>query len=117
MKILSDDEWTRLEAAPDAVRSGTRRPFPDMRRTVEAVVWRQRDDAKWRAVPAQLGPWWKAAQLHIRWSRTGIWRRMFEVLRDQGRPDLGAVFMDGTSVRAHHKAAGARGGRRHALGR
>jgi transposase len=111
MRILSDGEWARLKAALDAVRSGTGRPFPDERRTVEAVVWRQRNGAKWRAVPPDLGPWWKAAQLHIRWSRTGVWERAFAWLRDAGRPDLGEVFLDGTSVRAHQKAAGAKGGR------
>jgi len=61
-------------------------------------------------VPVELGRGWKAAQLHIRWSRQGIWQRAFEWLRDQGRPELGEVFLDGTAVRAHHKAAAAKGG-------
>ncbi len=43
MSILSDDEWARLKAALDAARSGTGHPFPDERRTVEAVIWRQRN--------------------------------------------------------------------------
>jgi transposase len=112
MDVLSDWEWARLKAALDAARSGTGRPFPDERRTVEAVVWRQRNGAKWRAVPPELGPWWKAAQLHIRWSRAGVWERAFAFLRDAGRPEVGEVFLDGTNVRAHHKAAGAKGGPR-----
>lgn len=110
MQILTDEEWCRLKAALDAVRSGTGHPFPEMRRTVEAVVWRQRNGAKWRSLPPELGPWWKAAQLHIRWSRTGIWQRAFEWLRQAGCPDVAEVFLDGSSVRAHHKAAGAKGG-------
>ncbi|HYE01255.1 MAG TPA: transposase [Alphaproteobacteria bacterium] len=57
-----------MKAALDAARSGTGRPSPDMRQTVEAVVERQRNGAKWRAVPAELSPW-KAAWLHIHWSR------------------------------------------------
>lgn len=112
MQMLSDGEWARLKVALDAARSGTGRPFPDERRTVEAVIWRQRNGAKWRAVPADLGPWWKAAQLHIRWSHAGVWQRAFGILRDAGRPELGEVFLDGTSVRAHQKAAGAKGGPR-----
>src|SRR5687767_10312445 len=110
MRILSDGEWARLKAALAAARSGTGRPFSDERRTVEVVVWRQRNGAKWRSVPPELGPWWKAAQLHIRWSRTRVWERAFALLRDAGRPELGEVFLDGTSVRAHQKAAGAKGG-------
>ena len=110
MQILSDGEWSRLKAALDEARSGTGRPLDDERKTVEAVIWRQRNGAKWRAVPSELGPWWRAAQLHIRWSRAGIWERAFAILRDAGRPELGEVFLDGTNVRAHHKAAGAKGG-------
>ena len=111
MQMLDDAQWTRLKAALDAARSGIGRPFPDERRTVEAVLWRQKNGAKWRSVPTELGPWWKAAQLHIRWSRMGVWARAFEVLRAAGCPDLGEVFLDGTNVRAHQKAAGAKGGR------
>jgi transposase len=107
MRVLSDGQWARLKVALDAARSGTGRPLAEERRTVEAIVWRQRNGATWRAVPAEFGPWWRAAQLHIRWSRAGVWQRVLAVLRDAGGPDLGEVFLDGTSVRAHHKAAGA----------
>ena len=110
MQILSDGEWWRLKAVLDVVRSGTGRPLEDERKTVEAVVWRQRNGAEWRAVPSELGPWWRAAQRHLRWSRAGVWERAFAVLRDAGQPALGEVFLDGTNVRAHHKAAGAKGG-------
>ena len=108
--MLSDTEWAALKAALDRVRSGEGRRFEDERRTIEAVVWRLRNGTPWRAVPAEFGPWWRAAQLHRRWSRKGAWARLLEVLREQGRADLGEVFMDATVVRAHHKAAGAKGG-------
>lgn len=111
MAVLSDGEWSVLKAALDRVRSGEGRRFQEERRTLEAVVWRMRTGAPWRALPAEFGPWWRAAQLHIRWSRKGQWARLFEVLREQGRPDLGEVFLDGSSIRAHQKAAGAKGGR------
>jgi transposase len=113
MRVLGDEEWVVLEAALDAARAREEggRPLADERRTVEAVVWRLRNGAKRRAVPVELGPWWRAARLHIRWSRSGVWARAFARLRDAGRPELGEAFLDGTSVRAHQKAAGARGGR------
>jgi transposase len=99
-----------LKAALDAARSGTGRPLDDERGTVEGIIWRQRNGAKWRAVPREFGPWWRAAQLHIRWSHTGVWERAFEALRANGQPALSEVFLDGTSIRAHHKAAGAKKG-------
>ena len=99
-------EIARLKAALDAARSGTGRPFPDERRTVEAVIWRQRNGAKWRSLPPELGPWWKAAQIFIRWARLGVWDRLLDMAKARG-VELGMAFIDGTSVRAHAKAAGA----------
>lgn len=110
MSVLSDGEWALLKAALDRVRSGEGRRFREERRTIEAVIWRLRNGTPWWALPAEFGPWWRAAQLHIRWSRKGQWAKLFEVLREQGRPDLGEVFLDGSSIRAHQKAAGAKGG-------
>src|SRR4051794_39840412 len=105
--VLTDEKWSALKAALDAVRPGTGRPLADDRRTVEGVVWRLRNGARWRAVPAEYGPWWRPAQLHIRWSTAGGRGRLFAHLRAAGGPELADVFRDGTVVRAHYKAAGA----------
>ncbi|MFO1036623.1 MAG: transposase [Geminicoccaceae bacterium] len=56
MRMLSDETWVRLEAALDGARSGTGRPLRDERRLVEGVIWRQRNGAKWRALPPEYGP-------------------------------------------------------------
>lgn len=112
MHVVTDKEWDVLKDALDCARSGRGRPFCDERQTIEAVLWRLKNGTSWRAVPPELGPWWRAAQLHKRWSDTGVWQRAFEYLRDHGRPDLADVMFDGTSVRAHPKAAGAKGGAR-----
>lgn len=57
-------------------------------------------------MPPEFGPWWIAAQLFIRWSKLGVWQRLFDNVKD-GDQALGMVFLDGTTIRAHHKAAGA----------
>ena len=75
----------------------------DLRRTMRAIVWRHANGAKWRSV--ELGPWWRAAQ--IRWSKLGVWSRLLEVCQERG-VSLGMAFLDGTVIRAHHKAAGAK---------
>jgi transposase len=107
-----EDDQRRTVVDPEAgAGSRARRPpHAEERRTAEAIASRMRIGAVWRSVPAELGPWWKAAQLHIRWSRAGVWERLFAELRDAGRPELGEVFLDASSVRAHQKAAGAKGG-------
>ena len=70
------------------------------------MVWRHQKGAKWRRVPPDLGPWWRAAQTFLRWSGLGVWERLLDLAqqRDVAR---GMTFLDGTSIRAHQKAAGA----------
>src|SRR5215216_6529693 len=73
----------------------------------EAIIWRHDSGAKWRQIPAALGPWWMAAQTFSRWSRLGAWERLLELAQQRGGVEAGMAFLDGTSIRAHHKAAGA----------
>src|SRR3954451_5815682 len=69
--VLTDERWAALEPLLEACRPKGKTPPRDLRRTVEAIVWRHANGAKWRAIPAELGPWWRAAQLFIRWVKVG----------------------------------------------
>ena len=104
--MLTDVQWAVLEPLIEAVRPPAKVPLRHLRRTISAILWRHDNGAKWRAVPAELGPWWMAAQTFIRWSRLGVWERLLGLLQEQG-VQLGMTFLDGTSIRAHQKAAGA----------
>ena len=104
--MLTDTQWGVLEPLIEACRPKGKTPPQDLRRTLSAIVWRHQNGAKWRAVPAELGPWWRAAQVFIRWARAGVWERLLSLVQERG-VQLGMVFLDGTSVRAHQKAAGA----------
>ena len=44
--------------------------------------------------------------MFIRWARLGVWERLLLLAQERGVP-LGMTFLDGTSIRAHQKAAGA----------
>jgi transposase len=81
-------------------------PPRHLRRTISAIVWRHDNGAKWRALPTELGPWWMAAQIFIRWARLGVWERLLSLVQERG-VQLGMTFLDGTNVRAQQKAAGA----------
>src|SRR3954447_22761517 len=96
-----------METLVEAVRPQTGRELSNLRRTFEVIVWRRQNGAKWRAIPAELGPWWMAAQTFLRWSKLGVWERLFERAKAASWPEFGMVFMYATIVRAHHKAAGA----------
>jgi transposase len=105
--MLTDEQWVMLEPLIEACRPRGKTPPQDLRRTISAILWRHQNGAKWRSVPAELGPWSRAAQTFIRWSRLGVWERLLGLAQEQG-VNLGMTFLDGTSIRAHQKAAGAR---------
>ena len=104
--MVSDAQWTNLEPLVEACRPKGKTQPKDLRRTISAIVWRQENGAKWRAIPAELGPWSRAAQMFIRWAHLGVWERLLLLAQQRG-VQLGMTFLDGTSIRAHQKAAGA----------
>ena len=104
--VFTDAQWDEWATLIEAVRPPAKTPPQDLRRTISAIFWRHQNGAKWRAIPAGLGPWWRPAQLFIRWSKLGVWERLLELAQSRGIA-LGMTFIDGTNIRAHHKAAGA----------
>ena len=105
-QIFTDAAWAVWEPLIEEVRPHGKTPPEDLRRTMSAIFWRHQNGAKWRSVPAELGPWWRAAQLFIRWAKRGVWERLLELVQ-QRELALGMTFIDGTNLRAHPKAAGA----------
>ena len=104
--MLSDAHWMGLEPLIEIGRPKGKTPPQDLRRTISAIVWRHQNGAKWRAIPAELGPWSRAAQTFIRWAHLGVWEKLLLLAQERG-VQLGMTFLDGTSIRAHQKAAGA----------
>src|SRR3954464_4388161 len=94
--MLTDTQWTRLEPLIEACRPRGKTPPQDLRRTLSAIVWRHQNGAKWRAIPADLGPWSRAAQIFIRWALLGVWERLLLLAQERG-VQLGMTFLDGTS--------------------
>lgn len=108
LRVLTDAQWEVLEPLVLAVRPAAKTPHADLRCTMSAILWRCRNGTGWRAIPAELGEWWKAAQTFIRWGKQGVWERLLALAQERaGGVELGMVFLDGTNIRAHAKAAGA----------
>lgn len=84
----------------DRGRSGS-----DNRLFVEGVLWIARTGSAWRDLPAEFGRWNSAYQRFARWSRAGVWHRVFAAPVKERR--FREVFIDSTIVRAHQHAAGA----------
>ena len=111
MQVLTDAQWAKFEAAIAAAGIRGARPRTEDRRTIEAIIWRLDNGAKWRSIPAELGDWHHAYLRFRRWAVRGVWEKVMAHLAAQGGPQLGLVCIDGTIARAHQKASGARPGK------
>lgn len=109
---LTDREWGGLE--PLLPKQHTGRPPKDHRVIINAILWLARTGAPWRDLPERFGPWCTVATRFYRWTRSGLWDRVLGELRRmadaRGGIDWEVHMIDGTNVRAHRSAAGAKGG-------
>ena len=113
---LADGQWARLLPMLPPQRLARGRPAKDHRVVVNAILWVLRTGAPWRDLPDDAGVCWKtAASRFYRWTASGVWRKVLDELQKdadgRGNLDRSRHFSDGSSVRAHQHAAGARGGR------
>ena len=109
---VTDEQWVRLEAVLPPQRPATGRPGHDLRTQVNGMLWILGTGAPWRDLPERYGPWETVYSRFRRWQRAGVWERAFAELRRQGDAagllDWTVHFVDGTNIRAHQHAAGAR---------
>src|SRR4051794_10425400 len=107
--MLSEAMWGRLAPSLPPQRSWPGRPAIDHRRSLEAVLWLARTGAPRRDLPPELMSWRSAWRRLQRWTAAGVRERGVGALRAVA-PDAGrdAHMLDGTVVRAHAHAAGAR---------
>jgi transposase len=109
---LTDAQWARLQPLLPPQRPVTGRPNNDHRQVVEAMLWLARTGAPWRDLPGEYGSWKTVSSRFYRWREQGIFERLLAEthrLADAcGELDWLTHFVDGSVVRAHQHAAGAR---------
>lgn len=107
---LTDAAWARI--APLLPANGRRgKQWRDHRTVVNAILWKLRTGAPWRDLPERYGPWRTAYDRFVRWRRDGTWDRLLadaQTKSDAVGEVIWEVSVDGSSVRAHQHAAGAR---------
>jgi transposase len=111
---LSDAQWERLHLLLPPQRPATGRPAHDHRQIVNGILWRLTTGVPWRDLPERYGPWQTVYSRFRRWQRAGVWDRVLASLQAEddaaGALDWSLHFLDGTTVRAHQHAAGAKKG-------
>jgi len=79
-------------------------PRVDDRRIVSGIIFVIRNGLRWRDAPAGYGPHKTIYNRFIRWSRLGVFNRIFaELAAKGGKPDQ--LMIDATHLKAHRTAA------------
>ncbi len=109
---LTDAEWARIQPHLPPQKAGARRK--DDRLVINAILWKLATGVPWRDLPARYGPWQSIYTRFRRWTQGGVWDRLFAAIQREadakGQIDWDVHFVDGTVIRAHQHAAGAKGG-------
>jgi transposase len=114
---LSDKQWSRLEPLLNEPRAGRHaggRPRKyEQRRVVDALLYVVKTGCQWRQLPSNFPPW-KTVHEHFRcWRDSGVWERVGQILREQGRMAGGrnakptVAIIDSQSAKTALKGCGA----------
>ena len=112
---MTNEQWERVAPLLPPQKGRTGRPAHDHRVILNGILWKVRTGAPWRDLPERYGPWSTVHSRFRRWRLAGVWDRVFAAVQQQadaaGQVDWSVQFVDGSVVRAHQHAAGAKGGR------
>src|SRR5215218_9320364 len=122
--VLTDARWAELEPLINEVRPPCKVPHDNLRETIEAILWRTRTAPSGGVSPASSGPGGRRRRPSSAGRISGSGSACSTGSSSAVSPSAWPFF-DGTTIRAHQKAAGAdkRGAeseqrdRREALGR
>src|SRR5580704_4857170 len=79
-------------------------PRVDDRRVISGIIFVIRNGLRWRDAPKEYGPHKTIYNRFIRWSRLGVFNKIFAALAHKGRkPER--VMIDATHLKAHRTAA------------
>lgn len=102
--LLSEAQMRRM--APHFPKSRGR-PRVDDRRVLSGIVFVIRNGLRWRDAPAAYGPPKTLYNRWVRWSRAGVFSRIFAALAAEAGP-TGQLLIDATHLKAHRTAASLR---------
>jgi transposase len=109
---LTDEQWQQLEPLLPAQKPNRGRPNLEHRTVINGILWILKTGAPWRDLPERYGKWQTVASRFYRWQQSGVWERIFAQLQQtkdrDGQINWEVHYVDGSIIRAHQHAAGAK---------
>ena len=108
---ISDELWDRIkDLFPNNGSRGQQ--WKDHRLMVNGIFWILKTGAPWRDLPERFGPWKTVYERFRFWTREGLWDHILNRLQvesnEAGEIDWELFCIDGSNIRAHRCAAGAK---------
>jgi len=108
---LTDQQWRRIEHYfPENGKRGEQ--WKEHRLMVDGILWVLKTGVPWRDLPERFGPWQTVYDRFRLWTQNGIWDRILRELQTvtniEGEIDWTLFCIDGSNIRAHRCAAGAK---------
>lgn len=110
--LMSDEEWACFEPFVTVRGAHSGRPPRDHRLVLDGIFWIARTGAQWRDLHGHFGKWSSVYRQFRRWTLAGLWEFLLEALNETEGAGESVQMIDSTIIRAHHCAAGAKGGLR-----
>lgn len=111
---LTNAQWQRLQPLLPSQKPRTGRPGLDHRTVINGILWILRTGSPWRDMPERYGRWQTVSGRFYRWRKDGLWPRILASLQQQadakGQLNWQLHHVDGSVIRAHQHAAGAKKG-------
>ena len=79
-------------------------PRVDDRRVISGIIFVIRNGCRWRDAPGDYGPHKTIYNRFVRWSRLGVFNKIFAELASRG-PRPQRLMIDATHLKAHRTAA------------
>lgn len=111
---MDERQWTQIKPLLPPQKPDLGRPAKDHRLIINGILWILRTGAPWRDLPERYGAWSTVAGRFYYWRKIGVWQPVLMALQSkadaEGQLNWDIHFVDGSVIRAHLHAAGAKRG-------
>ena len=101
MYYLTEEQLAKM--APYFPKSHGK-PRVDDRKVLSGIIYLLKNGLMWKDAPKEYGPYKTLYNRYVRWSRMGVFNRIFSGLASEDIDDCRILMIDSTYLKAHRTA-------------
>lgn len=108
---LTEEQWNKIkEILPPEKKPQGGRPAKDNRLMLNGIIYWLNTGIPWRDLPERFGSWSSVYSRFNRWTKQGVWEKLFTFLIEQDLVDESTLMIDSTSIKVHQHGSGLKKG-------